>query len=46
MREFAAKVKRYYERGLWSEQRVRAVVQKGAISAEEYAEIVGKAYSE
>lgn len=40
------KVKRYYELGLWSEQRVRDAVLKGAITPEEYAEVVGKQYKE
>lgn len=44
MREFAEKVKRYYELGLWSEQRVRNAVDKGAISAEEYEAITGKEF--
>ena len=42
MRDFAAKVKRYYERGLWSEQRVRDAVAKNVITAEEFKEITGK----
>ena len=46
MREIVRQVRRYYELGLWSEVRVKKAVQKGAISAEEYAEIVGKAYTE
>ncbi len=46
MSEFAAKVKRYYELGLWEEWRVRNAVKRGAVSAEEYAEIVGQAYSD
>lgn len=44
MREYAEKVKRYYELGLWSEQRVRNAVDKGAISAEEYEAITGKEF--
>ncbi len=42
MREFAEKVKRYYELGLWSEQRVRDAVAKNAITPEEFKEITGK----
>lgn len=34
------KVKTYYERGMWSEDRVRAAVDKW-ITAEECAEIIG-----
>ena len=44
MREFAAKVKRWYELGLWDEARVHNAVQKGAISAEEFKTITGKDY--
>ena len=40
------KVKRWYELGLWSEQRVKNAVQKGAISAEEYEAITGAEYRE
>lgn len=35
------KVKAYYDRGLWSEARVKLAVEKGWITEEEYAEIVG-----
>lgn len=38
------KVKKWYERGLWSEKRVHDAVEKGMLTAEEYGEIVGKAY--
>ncbi len=44
MREFAEKVKSWYELGMWSEARVKNAVQKGAISAEEYEAITGKEY--
>ncbi len=37
-------VKDYYERGLWSIERVRLAVQKGWITAEEYYEITGEVY--
>lgn len=40
------KVKRYYELGVWDEARVKNAVLKGAITAAEYAEIVGKVYTE
>ena len=46
MREFAAKVKGYYDLGLWDEGRVKNAVKRGAITAEEYAQITGKAYTE
>ncbi|MBR0034686.1 MAG: XkdX family protein [Synergistaceae bacterium] len=42
MREFAAKVKRYYELGLWTEQRIRDAVAKNAITPEEFKAITGK----
>ena len=37
------KVKSYYERGLWSKERVRAVVGKW-ITANEYLQITGENY--
>lgn len=37
------KVKNYYDRGLWSEQRVHDAVGKW-ITEEEYTEITGKTY--
>lgn len=40
------KVKRYYDSGLWSEERVRNVAEKGVITAEEFEIIVGKEYEE
>ena len=46
MREFVRQVQRYYELGLWSEVRVKNAVKKGALSAEEYAQIVGKEYTD
>ena len=42
MSGYAEKVKRYYELGLWSEQRVREAVAKNLITAEEFKEITGK----
>lgn len=38
------KVKNYYERGLWSINRVHAVVGKW-ITSDEYEEITGQKYS-
>lgn len=38
------KVKQYYTNGLWSEQRVHNMVEKGVITKEEYQLIVGKEY--
>ena len=36
------KVKKYYEAGVWSEERVRNAVLRGWISESDYAEIVGE----
>lgn len=38
-------VKHNYDKGLWSEARVRNAVEKGWITAEEYQEITGEVYS-
>ena len=35
------KIKRYYDRGLWNETRVRDAVEKGLITEIEFEEIVG-----
>lgn len=40
------KIKRYYDSGLWNEERVRNVVNKGVITEEEFEKIVGKRYEE
>ena len=42
MSEYAEKVKRYYDLGLWSEERVRDAVAKNAITPEEFKAITGK----
>lgn len=39
-----ATVRRYYERGLWSAERVAQAVVHGWITADEYEEIVGEPY--
>ena len=39
-----ATVKKYYDKGLWSEYRVSEAVVKEWITPEEYEEIVGKPY--
>ena len=39
-----AKVKRYYDEGLWSARQVHDEVGKGWITAEEYELIVGEPY--
>lgn len=36
------KIKRYYELGLWSEQRVRDAVAKGVIDGQQFKAITGK----
>lgn len=38
------KIKMYYNSGLWSKDRVRNMVLKGIITAEEYKEIVKEDY--
>ena len=40
------KVKSYYDRGLWSIERVREAVVKGWITPEEYELITGQPYKE
>ena len=35
------KIKKWYNQGLWSEAMVRNAVEKGIISEEQFAEIVG-----
>ena len=46
MSKMYEKVKKYYDIGLWSEERVRNMVIKGIITEEEYASIVGEEYEE
>lgn len=36
------KIKYYYDRGMWSADRVMKAVEKGVITEEEYKEIVGE----
>ena len=38
------KIKKYYDAGVWSEQRVRDAVAKGVITAEQFKEITDKNY--
>ena len=40
-----ATIKRNYKKGLWSLVMVKMAVRKGIITAEEYQEITGQAYS-
>lgn len=37
-------IKEYYDSGLWSIARVRAAVEKGVITEEEFTEITGQPY--
>ena len=36
------KIKKYYEMGVWSEQRVREAVAKNVITPQQFKEITGK----
>ena len=36
------KIKEYYEKGVWSEQRVREAVAKNVITPEQFKAITGK----
>lgn len=38
-------IKRNYDRGLWSASMVKMAVKKGVITAEQYTEITGQAYT-
>lgn len=38
------KIKRYYDEGLWSEERVRKMVELGKITKKQFKEITGAAY--
>ena len=42
MSSFAEKVKRYYDKGLWTEKMVRDAYDKGRITSDEMAEILGE----
>ena len=46
MSKMYEKVKKYYDTGLWSEERVRNMVIKGIITEEEFYEITGEFYNE
>lgn len=41
-----AKVKHYYDKGLWSKRQVHDAVVKGWITAKEYEIITGEPYEE
>ena len=45
MSEFAKKVKKWYELGVWDERKVRDAVMKGVISEEQFKTITGKEYT-
>ena len=38
------KIKEYYERGLWNEERVRQAVTRNVITPEQFKEITGNDY--
>lgn len=38
-------IKRNFDRGLWTASAVAVAVRKGAITAEQYQQITGKAYA-
>ncbi len=38
------RIKRFYDRGLWSKDAVVLAVEKGKITAEQYEEITGEEY--
>ena len=38
------KIKKYYEKGLWTKTMVAQAVVKGVITPEQYEEIVGEPY--
>lgn len=39
------KIAKWYKQGLWKKDMVRNAADKGVISAEDYAEIVGEEYA-
>ena len=45
MSKYYDKVKRYYDAGLWDLTRVQNAVIKGWITAKEYQQITGEAYT-
>lgn len=38
------RIKRYYDLGVWTKERVRQAVEKGCLTREEYEGITGEAY--
>ena len=45
MSNYAKKVKKWYDSGVWSKAWVRNAVVKGKITPEEYTEITGEVYA-
>ncbi len=45
MREIVKRVKEWYDLGLWDDERVRKVVERGMLSDGEYEVVTGKAYA-
>ena len=41
-----AKIKKYYDKGLWDIDRVHKAVEKGKITPAEFEEITGQSYEE
>lgn len=39
------RIKKWYNQGIWSEDKVRNAVEKNQITPEEFEEITGKPYS-
>ena len=39
------KIAKWYKQGLWSAEQVANAVKKGIITAEDYADITGEAYT-
>ena len=46
MSKMYEKIKKYYDTGLWSEERVRNMVVKGVITEEEFYDITGEFLNE
>ena len=38
------KIKKWYNQGLWTKEKVAQAVEKGVITAEQYEEITGEPY--
>lgn len=44
MSKYARIAKKWYDKGKWSEEKLRVLVEAEAITAEEFFEITGKEY--